>query len=90
MKFIKPTISNIILKSENKQYIDFEHTNPIVNLEQVISFRELEVTSNGITNKIPSIRFYTANPSPIVWCFSNEKDRAENLLHILEVVRLRT
>lgn len=40
MNFIQPTISNITLKSENKQYIGFEHTNSIVNLEQVISFRE--------------------------------------------------
>lgn len=90
MNFIKPTINNIIVKSENKEYVDFEHTNSIVNLEQVVSFREVEVPSSGITNKIPSIRFYTAGPTSIVWCFSNEKDRAENLLHILEVVRLRT
>lgn len=88
MNFIKPTISNIILKSENKQYVDFEHTNLIVNLEQVISFRELEVTSSGITNKIPSIRFYTASPTSIVWCFSNEKDRAENLVLIQKQCKL--
>lgn len=40
MNFIQPTINNIIVKSENKEYVDFEHTNSIVNLEQVISFRE--------------------------------------------------
>ena len=53
MNFIKPTISDIILKSENRQYIDFEHTNTIINLEQVISFKEVEITSSGITNTIP-------------------------------------
>lgn len=90
MNFIKPTISNIILKSENKQYVDFEHTNLIINLEQVISFKEVEITSSGITNTIPSIRFYTASTTSIIWCFSNEKDRKENLLRIVEVVGLST
>ena len=88
MNYIKPTISNITLKSEDKQYIDFEHTNSIVNLEQVVSFKEVEVPSSGITNKIPSIKFYTAGTTSIVWCFSNEEDKSNNLLLIQKQCKL--
>lgn len=87
MNFIKPTISNIILKSENKQYVDFEHTNLPINLNQIISFEEVGITSSGIKFKIPSIRFITANTT-LIWCFSNEEDKSNNLLLIQKQCKL--
>lgn len=88
MNFIKPTVGNIVIKSEDKMFIDFEHNNFPINLDQIISFEEVGIPSSGIKFKIPSIRFITANTTPLIWCFSNEKDRVENLVLIQKQCKL--
>lgn len=88
MNFIKPTVGNIVIKSENKMFMDFEHTNLPINLNQIISFEEVGITSSGIKFKIPSIRFITASTTPLIWCFSNEKDKSNNLLFIQKQCKL--
>ena len=74
MNFIVPNIIDIFIESSNSMFIDFERKNLPINLDVVINFDKVNITSSGISIEIPSIKFNTTKDS-VFWFFESEDDR---------------
>ena len=89
MNLITPIISKVYIKSENKNYIDFERENLPINLELVITFEKIGITTSGISFEIPCIKFIVANNKPILWYFEKEEQRDLLFKNIVKICKLK-
>ena len=74
MNFIIPNVTDVFIESQNSMFIDFERKNLPINLDVVINFDKVNITSSGISIEIPSIKFNTTKDS-VFWFFESEDDR---------------
>lgn len=73
MNFIIPNVTDVFIESQDSMFIDFERKNLPINLDLVINFDKLYITTSGISS-IASIKFNTTK-DPIFWFFESEDDR---------------
>ena len=74
MNFIAPDIINVFIESQDSMFIDFERKNLPINLDLVINLDKADITTSGISIKIPSIKFTTVKDT-VFWFFESEDDR---------------
>lgn len=74
MNFIHPEQRTFFRKSNSTMWVNIEKENLPVNLNLVISYKKVDISMQGSSEKINCIRFITTKDD-IIWYFDTIEER---------------